>query len=237
MIIQHRKNYSLLALAIVYFIIAIIQFFAHGILGTQLYFSIAFISLNTTLCEFVMGLAKLIRASNHQITEIISETKHNAKKHIELLERYPQLSAFTEQYQRSYNVMVKEESNLPKKERRRKFLNFVESIIPFVEIYSILSVAIITPLKIIPNNFQTTKVINVLALLSVALAFLSIYVNESASEMIKQNEELFKKTIQTSDFYLGIIESISATQSNTEEVAATDDKRGASKDDHNRETL
>lgn len=80
-------------------------------------------------------------------------------KDIELIKQHPSLSELKEQLQAEYDDLSRRLE--PKKETSRdKRLKMIDSIIPFVEIFDILLFAIITPLKIIPNDLLTNKVIN-----------------------------------------------------------------------------
>lgn len=190
--IHPEKNCALLALAIVYGIVAVLQFFADGIFSMQLYFSVAFISVLTTLCEGMKSSIKWMRVLKKESSNSVLEIQNSMKEHIAVLGQYPALFELTDQYKKSMEGMSKHLEEKPKA-FRDKFLDFEERILPFVEIFEILCIAIITPLKIIPNNLLTNKVINILSLLSVAFAFWSIYMNEATSTIIDQNQEERRK--------------------------------------------
>ena len=209
--VHSGKNYFLLALAIVYCIIAGIQLSVDGLLSTQLYFSVAFISVGTTGCEFAKSAIKLIRLLNGQVSDTYSTLQSNIRKHINVLGQFPSLAEITDQYKKDAEKMKVPQDTLVKK-RWEKVLEIIETIIPFIEAFLILFFCLITPLKKIPNDLQTTKVINILSILSVALAFWSIFVNEAISEMVERNEERFRGYFQASDYYLNIIELISMKQ-------------------------
>ena len=234
--IGHRRNYALLALAIVYFVIAIIQICADGILSTRLYFSVAFISINTTLCELIKSSINWVHIIKQRQAEIKLDAQNITKRHTEVLGKYPFLHDVVNQFQKSYKSIEKAE-----KPRKKiwwdKYFDIVEAGIPFVEILFVMLIAIITPLKVIPNNFQTTKVIDVLSLLSIAFAFLSVYMNESTMEQLNQGKEMLKYSSQLSDYYLNIIESISKHQSNEKEAHTLEDRKGELTDDSHRKAL
>ena len=203
-----RKNYTLLALAIIYAIIATIQVFAPGILAIRLYFSVAFISLSTTLCEFLKSCVNWIRTIEATATTMAIDGTKIIGKDIELIKQHPSLSELKEQLQTEYDDLSRRLE--PKKETSRdKRLKMIDSIIPFVEIFDILLFVIITPLKIIPNDLLTNKVINIISLLSVALAFLSIYMNDAASSSLEYYKEKCHIYCQISNFYLDIIKKVS----------------------------
>ena len=203
-----RKNYTLLALGIVYMIIATIQIFTSGIIAMQLYFSVAFISLSTTLCEFLKSCINWICTIGATATAIAIDGTKTIGKDIELIKQYPSLSELKGQLQTEYEDLTKRLE--PKKETSRdKRLKIIGSIIPFIEIFDILFFAIITPLKIIPNDLLTNKVINIMSLLSVALAFLSIYMSDATSNTLDYYKEKSHIYCQISNFYLDIIKKIS----------------------------
>lgn len=221
----HQRNYTLIALAIVYFIIAVIQICFDGILETQLYFSVAFISINTTLCELIKSMLNWIRTLRRRQNEIKIDEQNLVKRHIEVLGQYSCLFDLVEQHQKKYESL-ENDSEPEKKIRRAKTLDVIESVISFVEILSILSIAIITPLNIIPNSLQTTKVIDVLSLLSIAFAFLSVHINESISQMINQDRKIIGYSSHLSDYYLDIIDSISNNHICDEESIASEKEKG-----------
>lgn len=203
-----RKNYSLFALAIIYAIIATIQIFAPGILAIRLYLSIAFISLSTTLCEFLKSGINWIRTIEAAATAIAIDGTKTIEKDIELIRQYPSLSELKEQLQTEYDDLSKRLE--PKKESLRdKRLKKIDSTIPFIEVFAVLFFAIITPLKIIPNDLLTNKTINVMSLLSVALAFLSIYMSDATSNTLDYYKEKSHIYCQISNFYLDIFHKIS----------------------------
>ena len=205
------KNYFLLALAIVYGVIALIQISTDGILGTQLYYSIAFISLNTTLCECAKSSIMWIRTLKQHIKENDVGLQNNVKRHIDVLSKYSDLSELTVSYQTIYDD-AKQHERASSKKRWVKVLDLVESAIQFFEVFGILCIGLITPLKKIPNNLQVTKTIDVLSLLSVALAFFSIYLNESIAKSVEKSQNRIRDLFRTSNYYLDIIEEISKGQ-------------------------
>lgn len=216
-----EKNYFLLALAIVYCIIALIQFSIDGILETKLYFSIAFISLDTTLFECLKSSTKWLRTLKHQRVEIDVEFQNNAKRHIDILGKYSDFSELVAPYQ-SLCDGTQQNTNVSSKNRWDKTLDLFESVIHFAEIFLILSIGLITPLKEIPNNLQTAKIIDILSLLSVAFAFFSIYINESMAKSIEESQARRRDFFRASNYYLDIIEKISTV----EEVPTVEDNEG-----------
>ena len=71
---------------------------------------------------------------------------------------------------------------------------------------------IVIPLFEIPNDLRTTKIINTSSIISIALAFLSIYLNDLFSEKLENQNKLTTMQSQISDYYLSIIELISEEQ-------------------------
>lgn len=207
-----RKNHTLLALAIVYGIVAIIQIIAPEILAIRLYFSVAFISLSTTLCEAIKSSINWICTIKTTATAIAIDGTKTIGKDIELIKQYPFLAELKERLQAEYDDLSKylkpgEETAHDKRLRK------IDSIIPFIEIFDILLFAIITPLKIVPNDLLTNKIINIMSLLSVAFAFLSIYISDNISSRLEYYKEKSRTYCQISDFYLDIIKKISEDSS------------------------
>lgn len=203
-----RKNYALLALAIVYGIVAVLQFFADGIFSMQLYFSVAFISVLTTACEGMRSCIDWIHTIEQEANAVILEGQEYVKRNIEIVERYPELSQEQEKLRKEYEELSKKVKQKPET-RYGKYLDFLDAVIPFVEIFQVICIAIIDPLKIIPNNLHTNKIISVLSLLSVAFAFGIMYMNEATSEIIKHNRARRQDYIRTSDYYINLCKTIS----------------------------
>lgn len=217
------KNHFLLALAVVYFIIAGIQISVDGLLSIRFYFSIALISVCTTGCEFIKSAIKLIRLLRGQMSDMDSMMQSDIMKHIDVLGQFPFLTEITEQYRKDAEKMkISPETKAAKV--MRKTLEKIEAFIPFIEALLIMLFCLITPLLEIPNDLEINKVINTLSIISVAFAFFSICVNETVSEMIEREEEKFKSRFRTSDYYLGIIKLISMKCSAEQNVA----KKGVS---------
>lgn len=219
-----EKNYFLLALAIVYCVIALIQFSTDGILGTQLYYSIAFISLSTTLFECSKSSIKWIRILKQQRAEIDIDFQKNAKRHIDVLSKYQEFSKLTISYQELYDY-IKQNEKKASKNRWDRVLDRLESVIQFGEGFFILYYGLITPLKNIPSNLQTTKIIDILSLLSVAFAFLSIYMNESTAKTVERSQARKSDFFRISNYYLDIIEKIPQNPP-TEEVSTVEGEEG-----------
>lgn len=203
-----RKNYALLALAIVYGIVAVLQFSADGIFSMQLYFSVAFISVLTTTCEWMKSCIDWICTIEQEANTVILEGMEYVKRNMAIVEPYPELSQEQEKLREEYDELLKKVGPMTKT-KHRKYLYFLDAAIPFVEVFQVICIAIIAPLKIIPNNLQTNKIISVLSLLSVAFAFGSMYANEATSEKIKYNRARRQDFIRTSDYYINLCKTLS----------------------------
>lgn len=219
------KNYTLLALAIVYTIIAVIQIIVPGILPIQLYFSVASISLLTTLCEAMKSGVHWIRTIEVESSAIALEGKNIIGKNIEMAKKYPVLSKSEEQLQEEYDKLSKYLE--PKEENYWDiYLRKIDSAIPFVEIFEILCIAVITPLISIPNNLLINKAINVMSLLSLAFAFLATHLSDNTSACLEYYREKSHTYCQISESYLDILKKISENPHTQESEESQDDSNG-----------
>jgi len=233
------KNYFLLALSIVYFIIGVIQLTVDGILSVNLYFSITSISLVVSTLEFSKSLCNWLHVFDQHFSDMESNALDFEKKHMKVFGASSILSPLAQEYKKTYESMLNKSKQIAasRSERwKKKFVGMIykiEHLFPFLEAFIVVFFGLFFPLLEIPNNAQTTKIINVLSLFSVSLIFVSIYINEYTSEMINNAKRRMEDRSRTSDYYLSIIKSLLLEQAAAQEAPLMEEERKGIQNDNN----
>ena len=207
------KNIFLLALAIVYVILAIVQANINGLFEAKFYHSIVFISFIVTSAELIRGLAKDIILYLREYNKTGESEIMLAKQHLYVFQEYHFLESETKYFQ----TISEQKQNLSEEKKDRKFINFFsnfDTIVSFIEVLLVVAVLLIFPLFNPPDSLNNRIILNVVSLITLAFAFISIFCNEFIAEDLKQSKEKIKYEIIHSNYYLDIIKKISMYQKN-----------------------
>lgn len=202
-----RKNSFLLALAIVYGILAIIQANMNGLFETKFYHSIVFISFIVTGCEAVKGrIDEIIRCKVRFKSYTESETML-AKQHIDIYNRYPFLNDDINSFK-----MIIDRNEKNQQSKSQKGWYYFYYIVSFIEVLSLVVIILFIPVLNIPDTLNNDRVISVISLLTLAFSFYSIYINDYIAEELKESKEKIEYETKHSNYYLDIIKKISVYQ-------------------------
>lgn len=204
-------NIFILGISISYFAVAIIQAIVPGTLSAALYVTVSFVSLELSILELIkICINSLIR--NYRIRKQIT-AGNCAQLHRTIIN--------IETYQTLYDVVsilrleLKESAHKHqelKKDRIYKRLEQVCPIISSVQIILCVLQIVITPLKLIPYDLLTTKVINVCSLMSLAIVFFSYYISSWSEDTIRTILSQQQTSENMASFYLALIENINQSQ-------------------------
>lgn len=204
-------NIFILGISISYFAVAIIQAIVPGTLSAALYVTVSFVSLELSILELIkICINSLIR--NYRIRKQIT-AGNCAQLHRTIIN--------IEKYKTLYDVVsilrleLKESAHKHqelKKDRIYKRLEQVCSIISSVQIILCVLQIVITPLKLIPYDLLTTKVINVCSLMSLAIVFFSYYISSWSEDTIRTILSQQQTSENMASFYLTLIENINQAQ-------------------------
>lgn len=185
---DRKGNYFLLSLFAVYMIIAIIQFAEKSLLPAWLYVSISFVTVNVTICEtlksIMIGTIKL--SKNTIATE--NRFINNLNKMAKVCSKFDKLNLERDSLINLLNEISKTDTcdkATKKIKRAEKILHFFE----FLEVFLCTAIILITPLRVIPYDIFTTKMISAMSLFSFSLIFFSIYINDDINNAISYTPE------------------------------------------------
>lgn len=204
---NRKNNYLMLSLFIVYMIIAIIQFKANGLLPAWLYVSIAFVTVNISICEALKSsLTSMVKILKSRIA-IKNKFINNLNKCITIYDRFDNLNKEKEMLVDSLNK-IKERNDCERTNKRIKKTEKVLHFFEFFEIFSCTVILFITPLKAHTYDIITNKMISAMSLISFSLMFLSIYINNNEKDIdFSQEADLYFEKFEHS---MMILEKLSA---------------------------
>lgn len=204
-------NIFILGISISYFAVAIIQAIVPGTLSAALYVTVSFVSLELSILELIkICINSLIR--NYRIRKQIT-AGNCAQLHRTIIniEKYKTLYDVASELRLESKESTHKHQEL-KKDRIYKRLEQVCPIISSVQIILCVLQIVITPLKLIPYNLLTTKVINVCSLMSLAIVFFSYYISSWSEDTIRTILSQQQTSENMASFYLTLIENINQAQ-------------------------
>ncbi len=206
-----QNNYHILAVGIIYLIITIIQITVKGLLPAWLYFSITFVTIDITLCESLKySINQLFSIYNFQI-----ETLDFIESNIDVLRECNGVDSYLEILNKA-NKKKQKTYNRDECSKSLKFLNTLCRAVEFFEFFSCALMILISPLKAIPYDLQTNRIISIFTLLSFSVTLISLFFTryfDSKNVFKVDNKEL-------SRYYLDVIKKISIA---TDKVPEEDD--------------
>lgn len=204
-----ESNYILFGVAVSYFLIAIIQMEIDGLLPASLYVTVAFVSLGFTVFEMLKSLIDCL-VHNLQKTDI------NVKSHTEFIKRriktYDKFNVLKSESRKLKDelTMLSYDENLTKNNGKIKRLKRLFSVMSCIQTIVCTMAIMIMPLKLIPYDKLTNKVINVVTLGSFAFMFLSCFFSNLWNQHSDFQEERWHIYEVVSSDYLEILEKIAS---------------------------
>ncbi len=184
-----KYNYVLLGVAISYAIIAIIQWKMPTPLSASIYITISFLSLEISFFEISKSTVNKILISEEQRIWIIDNELSKINNAITVLNNCNGLGKEIKDLENQKSALEKEKEDRSI-EKRNKFLKKVESFLTAFEIIFCTIQVIISPLKVIPYDSFSTKMINCLSIISFAFLFFSLFVSNMGFDFSAWKEKL-----------------------------------------------
>ena len=210
---MNKSNYILLGVAISYILIAIIQIKIDGLLPASVYVTIAFVSLEFTTFEllkstigFLIHILKVINTIAKLRTEFIERS-------IKTYDKFNILSNETKLLKKEL-IMLPSSDTLVQNNRKIKALEKFVMAVSCIQIVICTIQIMITPLKLIPYDKLTNKMINVMTLISFAFMFLSYFlssINDNYNNYQKEKWHIYETTCSE---YLKILEKVASDNEN-----------------------
>ena len=147
-----RNNLLFLVIAVAYCILFIIQIISTDLLPIQVYFFVAWASLELAVLELLKTVSLFLSKHLRLKRYIENQIKNKQKREI----------------------------------RMDKIVIGITELLSCLQYIFVLVMAILTPLKNIPNTLAVNKQINCLSLLSFALIFLNLFFNKYGEESYRE---------------------------------------------------
>lgn len=204
-----ESNYILFGVAVSYFLIAIIQMKMDGLLPASLYVTVAFVSLEFTVFEMFKSVIDCL-VHNLQKTDIkVKSRKEFIKKSIKIYDRFNILKSESKKLEDEL-IMLSYNENLTRNNGKIKRLKGLFFVMSCIQTIVCTMQIMITPLKLIPYDKLTNKVINIVTLVSFACMFLSCFFSNLWNEHNDFQEERWHIYEVVSSDYLEMLEKIAS---------------------------
>ena len=203
----NKSNYLYLGIGISYIVIAIIQACIPGVLGANIYVTVAFVSFELTLLE-------LIKSTTNAYCSNCEQYERTRNNYIGLLQRNIAVFkpySFFDDDTKMFEDKLQTVQGSNKTDKYRKRYCFLKKMVSCLTVFQIVFCSIqiiVTPLKIIPYDLITTKTINVLSLLSFAFMFVSYFISSASNSIDKEEQDKSAIELNVSNYYLDKIKSI-----------------------------
>lgn len=205
----NKSNYILLGMAISYILIAVIQIRTDGLLPATLYVTVAFVSLEFTIFEMLKSTIGFLIYSLKMINTIGKLRMEFIDRSIKAYDKF-NVSGNETKLLKNELAMLLDNDSLVKNNRKVKYWEKILSIISCAQITICTIQIIITPLKLIPYDNLTNKLINVITLISFAFMFLSYFLSSIKAEQKNYQEERWHIYETTCSNYLKILEQVAS---------------------------
>ena len=173
---MNKSNYILLGVAISYILIAIIRINIDGLLPASVYVTVAFVSLEFTTFEMLKSTTCFLIHSIKVINIIAKSRTEFIERSIKTYDRFNVLGNETK-FLKNELTMLPNSDILVQNNRKIKALEKFIMAVSGIQIVICTIQIMITPLKLIPYDKLTNKMINAMTLISFAFMFLSYFIS------------------------------------------------------------
>lgn len=204
---MNKSNYLFLGIGISYIVIAIIQACVPGVLGANIYVTVAFVSFELTLLELIKSTTNICFSNIKRYEKTVDDYIGLLQRNITVFKPYSLFDNDTKMFEDKLQTVLG--SN--KKDKYKKIYYFLKKTVSCLTVFQIVFCSIqiiVSPLKIIPYDLITTKTINVLSLLSLAFMFVSYFIVNASISIDKEEQDKLAIEKNVSNYYLDKIESI-----------------------------
>lgn len=210
---MNKSNFIFLGMATSYILIAIIQSSIDGTLPASIYVTIAFVSLEFSALEILKGLINFLIYNIKQLNTNVKWQKDFIDRNIKVYNNFDVLNDEVTEMKNEL-TMLQNNYDISKNSRIIKYWEKILSVVTCVQIIICTIQIIVIPLKLIPYDKLTNKVINVVTLASFAFMFLSYFLSNIYNDSSRDMEESMNIYGTTSSAYLKILEKIASEEKN-----------------------
>lgn len=204
---MNKGNYLFLGIGISYIVVAIIQATLPGVLSVNLYVTVAFISFELTLFELIKSVAQLFYRSIENYEKMRVDYINLLEKNIAAFKPFSILNTDTQALENKLQA-IQNNGKMAKYKKRAQFLKKAIWGLTVLQIVLCCVQATVIPLKSIPNDLLTAKMINVLSLLSFAFLFISYFITNTSDAANRVATEKLDTEASISEHFINIIERI-----------------------------
>lgn len=204
---MNKGNYFFLGIGISYLIVAIIQMIVPGALSAVVFVTVAFISLELTMLEFFKILSENLLKINREMICTAKERCFEIESILSIIEKNSKLEEDVRKLKEEEAYMT----DLIKKQEQSKTVTFVKkirSLLFALQIIMCMVQIIVTPLKIIPYDTITTKMINILTLITFSIMFFSYFVSNKMNDKYELTSAKLLVNKNTTEYYLNLLKKI-----------------------------
>ena len=202
---MNKGNYLFLGIASSYFVIAVVQWTTQGSLPMSLYISIAWVSLEVAILEFMKTIFQYLQAIHTRQIKITQDELEICDKHISVMGKYDTLRAEVERHMEFRPTLVERAKKLNGNKSIRILGKVTDGLSIVQIIFGCITVSI-TSLKRIPNDLASNKVVGVLSLLAFAFLMLSYFVKGSIEPVLNESELTIRNVDMIENYYLDMLE-------------------------------
>lgn len=195
---MNKSNYILLGVAISYILIAIIQINIDGLLPASVYVTVAFVSLEFTTFEMLKSTTCFLIHSLKVINIIAKSRTEFIERSIKTYDRFNVLGNETK-FLKNELTMLPNSDILVQNNRKIKALEKFIMAVSGIQIVICTIQIMITPLKLIPYDKLTNKMINAMTLISFAFMFLSYFISNISDNHNNDQKEKCRVSSSYSD--------------------------------------
>lgn len=214
---MNKSNYILLGVAISYILIAIIQINIDGLLPASVYVTVAFVSLEFTTFEMLKSTTCFLIHSLKVINIIAKSRTEFIERSIKTYDRFNVLGNETK-FLKNELTMLPNSDILVQNNRKIKALEKFIMAVSGIQIVICTIQIMITPLKLIPYDKLTNKMINAMTLISFAFMFLSYFISNISDNHNNDQKEKWHIYETICFGYLEILEKVAADNENKKEI-------------------
>lgn len=204
---MNKGNYFFLGIGISYLIVAIIQMIVPKALSAVVFVTVAFISLELTMLEFLKTLSEILLKINRDMICIAKERRSEIKSILSIIEKNSKLEEEIRKLKEEEVYMT----DLIKKQEQSKTVSFVKkinSLLFALQIIMCMVQIIVIPLKIIPYDAITTKMINIVTLITFSIMFFSYFVSNKMNDKYELTSAKLLVNKDTTEYYLKLLKKI-----------------------------
>lgn len=199
-----KGNYFFLGIAISYLIVTIVQFNIDGVINASVFVTVAFVSFELTVLEAIKIASDNFVKANKSMIKVAKERCLEIENILSIIEKCPVLEEETHKLQNEKTYMI----DIIKTKEQSKIIRFLKNLyskLLALQIVICMVQIIVTPLKIIPYDIITTRMLNIVTLFTFSVMFFSYFLSSIGNDIDERMKIKWSTNQKTSEYYLNIL--------------------------------